>query len=127
VVENTPHLYAAGMPRFNEWGLDGNWTIDGEHASLNAAGGGILYKFHARDLHLVLGPDKPDSHVRFQVTIDGKAPGDSHGADIDADGQGVVTGQRLYQLIRQAAPVGDHLFEIRFLDPGVEAYSFTFG
>src|SRR5215469_270279 len=101
-VQNAPHDYAAGMPRLNEWGLDGNWTIDGEHARLNAAGGGILYKFHARDLHLVLGPAKAGSPVRFQVTIDGKPPGNSHGSDIDADGRGVITGQQLYQLIRQA-------------------------
>lgn len=126
-VRNAPHVYAAGMPRLNEWGLDGNWTIDGEHARLNAPGGGIVYRFHARDLHLVLGPATADGSIRFRVTIDGMKPGDSHGADIDADGQGVVTGQRLYQLIRQAGPVGDHLFEIRFLDPGVDAYAFTFG
>jgi cytochrome c biogenesis protein CcdA/thiol-disulfide isomerase/thioredoxin len=126
-VQNAPHVYAPGAPRLNEWGLDGNWTIDGEHARLNAAGGGIAYRFHARDLHLVLGPATADNPVRFQVTIDGMKPGESHGADIDADGRGVVTAQRLYQLIRQAGPVGDHLFEIHFLDPGVDAYAFTFG
>jgi thiol-disulfide isomerase/thioredoxin len=126
-VQDARHVYSAGMPRLNEWGLAGDWTIGAEHARLNETGGRIVYKFHARDLHLVLGPSTSGSPVRFQVTIDGMKPGDSHGADIDAGGQGVVTGQRLYQLIRQAGPVGDHLFEIRFLDPGVQAYAFTFG
>ncbi len=87
----------------------------------------IAYRFHARDLHLVLGPSDNSEPVRFRVTIDGGVPGDSHGADIDADGQGVVTGQRLYQLVRQTGSVADHTFEIQFLDPGVQAYAFTFG
>jgi hypothetical protein len=90
---------------------------------VNRQGGGITYRFHAWDLSLVLGGQP----VRFKVTIDGKPPGDSHGADVDTDGQGVVTGQRLYQPILQSRPIGDHTFEIRFLDPGVEAYTFTFG
>jgi hypothetical protein len=78
-------------------------------------------------LHLVLGPGADGKPVRFRVTIDGAAPSDSHGADVDADGQGVVTGQRLYQLIRQSGKIADHTFEIRFLDRGVQAYAFTFG
>ena len=94
---------------------------------LNEPGGSIVYRFHARDLHLVLGPGGDGKPVRFRVTIDGAAPGDSHGADVDADGQGIVTGQRLYQLIRQNGKIADHTFEIRFLDPGVAAYAFTFG
>jgi len=80
-----------------------------------------------RDLHLVLGSAQKGNPVRFRVTIDGALPGDSHGADVDADGQGVVMGQRLYQLVRQNGAITDHTFEIRFLDPGVEAYAFTFG
>ena len=114
------------LPRLNEWGLSGDWTVHSDLAVLNEPGGGITYRFHARDLHLVLGTTvgKP---VRFRVTIDGSVPGDSHGADVDADGQGTVTAQRLYQLVRQNGPVGDHTFEIPFLDPGVEAYAFTFG
>jgi thiol-disulfide isomerase/thioredoxin len=119
--------YAVGTPRLNEWGVWGDWTIGSEHAMLNAQDGGITYRFHARDLHLVLGPAAEGKPVRFQVTIDGAAPGDSHGADIDAAGDGVVTAQRLYQLVRQDGPVADHTFSIRFLDPGVEAYAFTFG
>ncbi|MEJ1979067.1 MAG: cytochrome c biogenesis protein DipZ [Acetobacteraceae bacterium] len=127
VAQGVPHVYAAGTPRLNEWGLSGNWTIDGEHATLNEKGGGITYRFHARDLHLVLGPAPESGPIRFQVTIDGAAPGQNHGADVDVNGQGVVTGQRLYQLVRQNGPVADHTFEIRFQDPGVQAYAFTFG
>src|SRR5262249_1127590 len=98
-----------------------------EDAVLNEKGGSIVYRFHARDLHLVLGPDVDDKPVRFRVTIDGAAPGGSHGADVDADGQGAVTGQRLYQFIRQTGKISDHTFEIQFLDSGVRAYAFTFG
>ena len=126
-MQDAPHVYAAATPRLNEWGLAGDWTIGGEHAALNAADGSIVYRFHARDLHLVLGPAPDGKPVRFRVTIDGKAPGDSHGADVDAEGNGVVTGQRLYQLVRQSGPIADHTFEIEFLDPGVQAYAFTFG
>jgi hypothetical protein len=101
--------------------------VTGEHASLNSANGGIIYKFHARDLHLVLGPGPDGKPGRFKVTIDGKAPGESHGVDTDADGEGTVTTQKLYQLVRQAGPIADRTFEIRFLDPGVQAFAFTFG
>jgi thiol-disulfide isomerase/thioredoxin len=126
-VQGTPHVYAPGMPRLNEWGLSGDWTIGGEHADLDAKDGAIVYRFHARDLHLVLGPAPGGGAVPFRVTIDGAPPGDSHGADTDADGRGVVTEQRLYQLVRQSGPITDHTFEIRFLAPGVQAYAFTFG
>jgi hypothetical protein len=115
------------MPRLNEWGLAGKWTIGGEHAVLDQKDGSIVYRFHARDLHLVLGPGPDGKPVRFRVTIDGAPPGTSRGTDVDADGQGVVTGQRLYQLVRQSGVITDHTFEIRFLDPGVQAYAFTFG
>jgi cytochrome c biogenesis protein CcdA/thiol-disulfide isomerase/thioredoxin len=127
VVQNASHVYAIGTPRLNEWGLAGDWTVGGEHAALNQPDGSITYRFHARDLHLVLGPGPDGKPVRYRVTIDGAAPGTSHGADTDADGQGTVTGQRLYQLVRQAGPVADHTFAIQFLDPGVQAYAFTFG
>jgi cytochrome c biogenesis protein CcdA/thiol-disulfide isomerase/thioredoxin len=126
-VADKPHTYAAPTPRLNEWGLTGDWTVGGERALLNDKDGGIVYRFHARDLHLVLGPGEDGKPVRFRVTIDGAAPGDSHGADTDPDGQGTVTGQRLYQLVRQTGAVADHTFEIKFLDPGVQAYAFTFG
>jgi thiol-disulfide isomerase/thioredoxin len=124
---NARHVYTAGMPRLNEWGLSGDWTVGGEHAVLNAADGAIVYRFHARDLHLVLGPTAEGRAIRFRVTIDGAAPGDSHGTDVDADGHGAVTRQRLHQLVRQSGAITDRTFEIRFLDPGVEAYVFTFG
>jgi cytochrome c biogenesis protein CcdA/thiol-disulfide isomerase/thioredoxin len=127
VVQNASHVYAIETPRLNEWGLAGDWTVGGERAALNQADGSIVYRFHARDLHLVLGPGADGKPVRFHVTVDGAAPSASHGVDTDADGQGTVTGQRLYQLVRQAGPIADHTFEIHFLDPGVQAYAFTFG
>jgi len=127
VVQDESHVYAAGEPQLNEWSLTGKWTIGEERAQLDAADGSILYRFHARDLHLVLGPSTPGNNIRFRITIDGKPPGDAHGMDTDADGNGVVTTQRLYQLVRSKGAVTDHTFEIRFLDPGVQAYAFTFG
>ncbi|MES2037657.1 MAG: cytochrome c biogenesis protein DipZ [Pseudomonadota bacterium] len=111
----------------NQWGLAGNWKVREEHAALEQGGGRISYRFHARDLHLVLGPGKDGKPVRFRVTIDGAAPGVAHGSDTAADGSGTVTGQRLYQLVRQSGKVAVHTFSIEFLDPGVEAYAFTFG
>jgi cytochrome c biogenesis protein CcdA/thiol-disulfide isomerase/thioredoxin len=126
-VEDARHLYATAPPRLNEWALSGDWTVGKEDAQLNEKGGRIVYRFHARDLHLVLGPGEGGAPVRFRVTLDGAAPSDSHGADTDADGQGIVTGQRLYQLIRQNGKILDHTFEIEFLDPGIQAYAFTFG
>ena len=126
-VGDVPHGYTAATPRLNEWALSGVWTIGAEHATLDAKDGGIIYRFHARDLHLVLGPAPDGGPVRFRVTIDGAPPGNSQGTDVDADGDGVVTAQRLYQLIRQSGPIADRTFEIRFLDPGVQAFAFTFG
>jgi cytochrome c biogenesis protein CcdA/thiol-disulfide isomerase/thioredoxin len=126
-VRDQRHVYATGAPRLNEWGLAGDWTIGAEQAGLNTQDGRIVYQFHARDLHLVLGPAADGRPVRFRVTVDGKPPGQGRGTDIDADGKGVVTRQRLYQLIRQTGQIGDHTFEIQFLDPGVHAYAFTFG
>ncbi|PLU07234.1 cytochrome C biogenesis protein [Sinorhizobium medicae] len=119
--------YSVAEPTLNEWGLSGIWTVGAEQATLDQANGGIAYRFSARDLHLVLGPGAASKPVRFKVTIDGKAPGADHGADIDAGGNGTVTSTRLYQLIRQSGDVEARTFEIRFLDAGVEAYAFTFG
>jgi cytochrome c biogenesis protein CcdA/thiol-disulfide isomerase/thioredoxin len=116
-----------GSLRLNQWALAGKWRVDPEKAVLTAAPGKIEFRFAARDLHLVLGPDPAGRPVKFRVTIDGAAPGTSHGTDIDADGDGVIRDQRLYQLIRQSGPVGEHTFSIEFLDPGTQAYSFTFG
>jgi cytochrome c biogenesis protein CcdA/thiol-disulfide isomerase/thioredoxin len=127
-TEDKPHTYAVPVqPALNDWGLTGKWKVGAEHATLTTASGGIVYRFHARDLHLVLGPNQDGKPVRFRVSIDGAAPGASHGSDVAADGTGTVTGVRLYQLVRQSGDVKDHTFSIEFLDPGVEAYSFTFG
>ncbi|QGZ65229.1 cytochrome c biogenesis protein DipZ [Paraburkholderia acidisoli] len=126
-VADAPHRYVAGPLDLNQWALAGTWTLGAEHTDLDAAGGDIVYRFHARDLHLVLGPAADGKPVRFRVTVDGAPPGANHGADTDANGNGVVDGQRLYQLVRQQGDIVDRTFEIRFLDPGVRAYSFTFG
>lgn len=111
----------------NQWALTGEWTMGRESAALNSAGGRIVNRFHARDLHLVLGPSRSGASVRFRVTLDGNPPGPARGGDVKEDGTGVVTEQRLYQLIRQPRPIVDRLFEIEFLDPGAEAFAFTFG
>lgn len=128
VVRDAAHRYdAPARPGLNDWGLAGTWQVGAEHAALAAPAGRIVYRFHARDLHLVLGPDANGRPVRFRVTLDGAAPGAAHGADVDAQGYGTVTGQRLYQLVRQAGPIADRTFSIEFLDAGVHAYAFTFG
>ncbi|MGJ4860692.1 hypothetical protein ACN6KF_006750 [Labrys sp. La1] len=128
MIVNKPRVYAkAGSLDINQWTLSGNWTVEKESASLNAANGGITFRFHARDLHLVLGPGADSKLVRFRVLIDGKAPGAAHGVDIDAEGNGTIVGQRLYQLVRQDEPIGDQTFQIEFLDPGAQAFAFTFG
>jgi cytochrome c biogenesis protein CcdA/thiol-disulfide isomerase/thioredoxin len=113
--------------RANQWSFGGDWTVASEDAQLAAAGGRIVYRFRGRDLHLVLGPGADGKPVRFRVRIDGQAPGADHGMDTDAGGNGTVTTQRLYQLVRQAQGTGERQFEIEFLDPNVRAYAFTFG
>jgi len=128
VVRDAAHRYdAPAHPDLNDWGLAGTWQVGAERASLAAPSGRIVYRFHARDLHLVLGPGADGQPVRFRVTIDGAAPGAAHGTDVDAQGYGTVTGQRLYQLVRQPGAIADRTFAIEFLDPGVNAYAFTFG
>jgi thiol-disulfide isomerase/thioredoxin len=111
----------------NQWGLGGVWSAGAERSALQTAPGKVVFRFHARDLHMVLGPAKNGSPVRFKVTLDGAAPGDNHGVDSGPDGSGEVLKPRLYQLIRQKGRVQDRTFEIEFLDPGVEVFSFTFG
>jgi len=111
----------------NDWSLDGQWNVGPERATSGAPASRIVYRFHARDLHLVLGPGADRKPVRFKVLVDGKAPGDAHGTDVAPDGSGNVTEQRLYQLVRQTGGVTDRTFSIEFLDPGVSAYAFTFG
>ncbi|VWD36215.1 cytochrome C biogenesis protein [Burkholderia lata] len=128
VVRDAAHRYdAPAHPDLNDWGLAGTWQVGAERASLAAPSGRIVYRFHARDLHLVLGPGADGQPVRFRVTIDGAAPGAAHGTDVDAQGYGTVTAQRLYQLVRQPGAIADRTFAIEFLDPGVNAYAFTFG
>lgn len=111
----------------NQWSVSGDWTMEKQAAVLNEANGRLAYRFHARDLHLVMGPAEQGGRVRYRVLIDGQPPGAAHGADVDEQGIGSVTEQRLYQLIRQPNPIVDRQFEIEFLDPGVEAFVFTFG
>jgi cytochrome c biogenesis protein CcdA/thiol-disulfide isomerase/thioredoxin len=111
----------------NDWSLDGQWNVGPERATSGAPASRIVYRFHARDLHLVLGPGADHKPVRFKVLVDGKVPGDAHGTDVAPDGSGSVTAQRLYQLVRQTGGVTDRTFSIEFLDPGVSAYAFTFG
>jgi cytochrome c biogenesis protein CcdA/thiol-disulfide isomerase/thioredoxin len=126
--QDVAHVYS--LPKhleLNQWGLSGNWTDHKQVASLDSARGKIVYRFHARDVHLVLGPAANGKPVRFRVLIDGKAPGENHGVDTDAQGDGKIVDHRLYQLIRQKDPIEDRTFEIEFLDPGAQAFAFTFG
>ena len=118
---------APRMLALNQWALRGEWTVNPGAVVLDKASGAIVYRFHARDLHLVMGPAKRGTSVRFRVLLDGRPPGPAHGVDIDEQGYGTVTEQRLYQLVRQGQPVEARRFEIEFLEPGVEAYAFTFG
>lgn len=113
--------------RLNHWALAGDWTIESRAAVLDEGNGRIAYRFHARDLHLILAPPSQDKPVQFRVTIDGAPPAVDHGLDVDTDGRGTVREPRLYQLIRQKGPIGDRTLEIEFFDPGVRAYGFTFG
>jgi thiol-disulfide isomerase/thioredoxin len=127
-VLDQPRVYAVPA-RFslNEWALSGEWTVGREATVLNTANGRITYRFHARDLHLAMGPATRGTSVRFRVFLDGRPPGAAYGIDVDEQGNGTVTDQRLYQLIRQPKPIADRQFEIEFLDAGVEAFAFTFG
>jgi len=123
-----PHRYSVpARMALNSWALSGTWNIETDRVLAGAAGGKIAYRFHARDLHLVMAPETRGNAIRFRVLLDGKPPGSSHGTDVDEDGQGTLRDQKMYQLIRQPGPIVDHLFEIEFLDPGAAAFSFTFG
>ncbi len=132
VPDKAWHYQVPAELALNQWSLRGDWTIAKEVGRLDKPGGAIVYRFHARDLHLVLGAGDTGKPIRFRVRLDGQAPGADHGADIDDAGLGMVTGQKLYQLIRQrpgqpGQPIRDRTFEIEFLDPGAEAFAFTFG
>jgi thiol-disulfide isomerase/thioredoxin len=127
-VEGQRRTYAVpARMKLNQWALAGDWTVGKNASALDAANGRIAYRFHARDLHLIMGPAARGAPVRFRVRIDGQPPGAAHGLDVDDQGNGTAAEQRMYQLIRQRAPIEDRQFEIEFLDPGVEAYAFTFG
>ncbi len=127
-VLDTPQVYATPTRlALNHWALSGDWTIKRQAIVLNQADGQIAYRFHARDLHLVMAPTTPGTPVRFRVRLDSQPPEAAHGTDVDDQGNGTVTEPRLYQLIRQPGPISDRTFEVTFLDPGVQAYAFTFG
>jgi len=127
-ARDTRRVYAApARLHLNQWGLSGEWTVGPETAVLDKANGRITYRFHARDLNLVMGRAAGDAPVRFRVAIDGHPPGPAHGTDVDDRGVGTVSEPRLYQLIRQPRPIADRDFEIEFLDSGAAAFVFTFG
>lgn len=122
------HTYQVpGDLGLNSWALSGAWTVEKEAAVSSEAGAIVAYRFHARDVNLIMGPKTFGSAVRFRVLVDNEPPGAAHGDDVDANGYGTVSGQRTFQLIRQAKPILDRRFEIQFLEPGVETYDFTFG
>lgn len=127
-TQDKPHVYAApALLRLNEWALVGDWTIGSEYAALNRAPGRIAYRFHARDVNLIMGPSAHGTPIRFRVLIDGKPPGPAHGIDVNEQGDGLLSEPRMYQLIRQPGPIADRLFEIEFVGAGAEAFDFTFG
>ena len=127
-VVDRRHAYKIpAMLRLNQWALSGNWTMEKEASVLGEASGRIAYRFHARDLHLVMGPPARGRSVRFRVRIDGRPPGAAHGTDIDDQGHGSASEQRLYHLIRQPSPIVARQLEIEFLEPGVEVFAVTFG
>ena len=127
-VLDTPHRYAAPTQLgLNHWALSGGWTVKRQAIVLNEPDGRIVYRFQARDLHLVMAPPAPGTSVRFQVLLDGQPPAAAHGTDVDDQGNGTLTEPRLHQLIRQPGPISDRTLEITFLDLGVQAYAFTFG
>jgi thiol-disulfide isomerase/thioredoxin len=128
LAQDSQKIYSPpARPSLNEWGLSGSWNVGAESAVLQTVPGNIVFRFHARDLHLILAPTKDGRPVRFRVKLDGAAPSDDRGADSSPDGTGEIREPRLYQLIRQKGPVKDRTFEIEFLDPGVQALDFTFG
>jgi hypothetical protein len=128
IVPGKPHLYtAAERLKLNDWALSGDWTMEQEATTLNAAGGQIACRFQARDVNLVMGPATSGTQVPFRVLVDGHPPGADHGTDVDENGSGTLSEQRLYQLVRQHGHVTERTFAITFSDPGAAAYSFTFG
>ena len=128
IASDCSHAYnGPSTLQMNQWSLTGDWTVERDRAVLDRANGRIAHRFHARDLHMVLGPAADAKPVRFRVFVDGKPPLSDHGSDVDAQGSGIIDAQRLYQLVRQTTTAKERLFEIQFLDPGAQAYVFTFG
>jgi thiol-disulfide isomerase/thioredoxin len=128
VVRGNSRVYVAPPQlKLNQWAVAGNWTFENEAVVLNETNGRIAYQFHARDLHLVMGPATRGTSIGFRVLVDGLPPGAAHGFDVDEQGNGTLAQQRLYQLIRQPLPVAERRFEIEFSDSGASAYAFTFG
>jgi hypothetical protein len=127
-LQDTPHAYSVpGKLSLNQWALAGDWTVKGGPVVLNKPGGQIVYRFHARDVNLIMGVPPGAQPVRFTVTVDGKPPVAAHGTDVDEQGNGLAGRQRTYQLVREQQQITDRDFEIRFAEPGVEAFCFTFG
>jgi hypothetical protein len=127
-IPGKPRLYTVPASlELNQWALSGDWTMEQEAATLNAANGQIACRFRARDLNLVMGPAAPGSSLPFRVGIDGRPPGEAHGTDTDVDGNGTLGQQRVYQLIRQSGAITERTFEITFLVPGAQVFCFTFG
>jgi len=127
-VYGKQHVYNKPLYlQLNQWAVSGNWTLGKQFIGLNDPAGRIVYRFHSRDVHLVMGPAVAGKQIRFRVLIDGQPPEDAHGTDTDESGNGTVKEQRLYQLIRQPSSISDREFEIEFLDPGAEVFAFTFG
>ena len=128
IVQDAGHVYTAPpVTVLNSWAYGGSWNVTREYGESTAGHATITFRFHARDLHLVLGPAVGGKSVKFSVTVDGRAPGTDAGADVDATGSGVVKEHRLYQLVRQHGAVRDRTFTVTFETPGVRAYAFTFG
>jgi thiol-disulfide isomerase/thioredoxin len=128
VHKNSIQVFSAPLKlSLNHWGLGGSWSVNAESAVLQVVPGKIVFRFHSRDLNLVLAPARDGKPVRFVVRLDSAVPGENCGVDTAPDGFGEIRGPRLYQLIRQKGPIGDRTFEIEFLDPGVQAFDFTFG
>jgi thiol-disulfide isomerase/thioredoxin len=126
-LQDAPRAYTVPRLSLNQWGLAGNWTVKGGGSALNAANGRLVYRFHARDVNLIMGGPPGAQPVRFTVKVDGKPPGAEHGTDVDDQGHGTAARQRTYQLVREQARIADREFEIQFAEPGVEVFCFTFG
>jgi len=128
LVPDRAHVYSAPAAlRLDEWALAGDWIAREDAVVARAAPARVAYRFHARDVNLVMGPATPGAAPRFRVLVDGEPPGADRGADVDGAGLGSLTGSRLYQLIRQRGEITEHRFEIEFLDPGAAVFDFTFG